>query len=90
MSHYHVISATGGFTPIYTLRYDNYEDAIQTYVALTTQFFSGKIPQDQLAIEYAMAATDYGSGNGAFIGNEIIALYFIPCEEERCSAPNWN
>lgn len=88
--HYHVLPTVGGNTAITTLTYDNYEDAIYRFVALTTQMFSDSMEDNEgLSIENALAATAGGT-DGASSGDEVLAFIFLPCEAEPCVPYNLN
>lgn len=79
----------GGSTAICTLRYENYEDALYRFVALTTTMFSANVEDNEgLSIESALAAT--ADGNGASSGDEVLGFVFLPCEDEPCVAATWN
>ena len=87
--HYHVVPAVGNTTALCTLVYDTYEEAIDRFVRLTTQMFSDSIDgNEMLSIDQALATT--AGGGGAVSGDEVLAFYFMPCEDEPCVAANWN
>lgn len=89
MKHYHVSTVVNMFTALASVRYDNYEDSLQAYVALSNTLYAHRNRPGNLSIENARQATENGEGEAALIGPEILAVLWCRCETD-CVSPTWN
>lgn len=89
MTHYHVCPVVDVYTPLASIRYDNYEDSVAALVALSNAFYAHRNRRGTLAIEYAQSATGYGDGEAAFIGPPGLGVLWVRCDSD-CISPTWN
>lgn len=89
MNHFHLMIVRHTY-PVYVLRFDNYEDSLQTYVKFSTMFFSHLVSSSALAIEKARAATGGGTGEGAIVGPPNCAIMWMRCDMNPCMSGTWN
>jgi N-acetylglucosamine kinase-like BadF-type ATPase len=92
--HYHIMAARRFEEVLANLRFDEYNDALQTYASLSNALFAHAFEGDELAIEHAAEATEYGQAPGALVGNKAICFVFATCDEEEYAcdwlSPTWN
>lgn len=90
MTHFHLIAATGQNNALASVRYEKYEDSIETFAKLANTLFKGlQANQDGLAIEHAKDATNNGEGFAAVVGTDTLCLYWIKCAGP-CESGTWN
>lgn len=90
MTHFHVVAAGNTSVSIASVRYENYEDSLKSWVNLSNMLFKN-IEDDLggLAIENARLATQNGEGKMARVGTNSLCFYWMRCEDE-CFSITWN
>lgn len=91
MTHYHITAAYDVDEAISCAIYENYEDSIEAWVKLSTEFFEQFSQQlGGLEIEKAKAATGNGDGFMARVGTNTICFYWMRCDAPNCYSITWN
>lgn len=91
MTHHHIIPATDFESPIASLRYEAYSDAIETFVSLSNMMLGHRAVPGEFSLENAVKATESGLSGGAFAGNKTLGLYFLTCHgDDACWSSTWN
>lgn len=79
--HHHVIACNALGAVFREHTFDNAEESVEAYLALTRQFFQDKITTAPTDIEqhlYDMLEAD--EGDAVTIGNPAFIMAWIPCE----------